>query len=438
MSALAGEVLFPLAVIAVLILLNGVFVAAEFAIVTAPRTRLAQMAAGGSRLARNVLSVQRDPLRQNRYITTAQIGITVVSLGLGMYGEHVVAEWLFHPLESLGALAEPAAHTLATVLAVVALTYLHVVIGEMVPKTLALQSPEPTALALDRPMGLMEKLFSPVVFVLNGLGNVVVRALGIPPVAQGERLFSPEELELIVEESFEGGLLAPSEQLLIENIFDLRERTVGQVMTPRTRVVGIPLGASPTDAMELLCEMRKTRYPLFDGSLDRVIGILHAKDLIRQFVRNPEELDLRALARPAVFLPEALSLEKVLIRFRAERLQMAIAMDEFGGMAGLVTLEDLVEEVVGEIQDEFDHEIEPIEELDDRRLRVRGDLILDELDQLYDLALIYPEADTVGGLVMSELGRIPIPEDRVEFGGVTFQVESVEGMAVQTVIVHLP
>ncbi len=433
-----NEYLIPGAIILILIVLNGIFVAAEFAIVTAPRTRMVQLAEDGLAAARHVVQVQRDPDLQNRYITTAQVGITIVSLGLGMYGEHVVADWLLVPLESLGRLAEPAAHTVATILAVALLTYLHVVIGEMVPKTLALQSPEPTVLRLDRSMVLVDRLFRPLILVLNALGDRVVRMLGIPPVDHSARLFSPEELEMIVEESFEGGLLEPAEQLLLENIFDLRERTVGQVMTPRTRVVGVSMDSSQEQVLDLLCETRKSRYPVYEGDLDQVVGVLHIKDLARQRVHSHEEWDLEKLCRPVVFVPESLPLEQVLIRFQGEQLQIAVVIDEYGGMAGMVTLEDLVEEVVGEILDEFDHELVPVEELEQRRLRVRGDLILDELNQLYDLTLEHPDADTVGGLVMALLGRIPHPEDQVEFGGVGFRVEEVEGLAVQTVIVRLP
>jgi CBS domain containing-hemolysin-like protein len=281
-------------------------------------------------------------------------------------------------------------------------------------------------------------LFRPLVVIFNGLGNRIVHLLGVAPQDAQSRLYSPEELEMIVDESFEGGLLESSEQLYIENIFDLHERTAGQVMTPRTRIVGIPVNAKPETVFHRLCETRQTRYPLYEGNLDQIVGMLHIKDIARLTVQGETGFDLGQLARQAAFIPESLTVENTLIRFRSEGLQMAIVIDEYGGTAGLVTLEDLIEEVVGEIQDEFDQEIQPFEVLAPRVLRVRGDLILDELEQHFDLPIETPEVDTVGGLVMAVLRRIPRPGDSVDFGGVTLTVEEVRGLAVQTVIVRFP
>lgn len=428
-----AEVVVPIAVIGVLILLNGLFVAAEFAIVAVPRPRMVQLKERGSRAARLVLHTLQSPDRQNFYLATAQVGITVVSLGLGMYGEHTVAEWLAKALYSLGDFAEPTAHAVASALAVGVLTYLHVVLGEMVPKSIALQYAEQAALRLALPMTVIQKLFWPIVAVLNALGNLITRALGVPPADLHAHIFSTEELEYLVEESYERGLLEWDEHLFIENIFDLRERTVGQVMTPRTRIVGLPANADRRTITRIICEQRFSRYPVYEGNLDNIIGVVHVKKIARQIVRHGAPLNLREIADEPLFVPESLSLEEMLVRFRQEPVQMAIVFDEYGGTAGLVTVEDIVEEVVGEIQDEFDQEIPPIEELDDGSLRVRGDVLLDELNQLYDLDLDHPEADTVGGLIMAELGRVPHPGDTVEYGGVRFTVEAVEGLAVQTV-----
>lgn len=436
--AVIAEFLVPILIIAVLILLNGIFVAAEFAIVGAPQTRIAQRAESGSSIAARVLKILRDPDEQNRYLATAQVGITIASLGLGMYGEHTVAEWLLSPLESLGRFAEPAAHSIAVVLSVGLLTYLHVVLGEMVPKSISLGSAEKTVLRLARPMVIMERLFFPVVAVLNGIGNGIVRLIGIPSAGKQARLFSPQELEFIVEESYAGGLLDPEEHLYLENIFDLSERTVGQVMTPRTRVIGLPIVSDESTVLRRACQTRFTRLPVFDGDLDHIVGIIHLKQIARQQTHSDEAFDLRKLSRQPIFVPESLSLEALLVRFRKEGLQMAVVIDEFGGTAGLITLEDLVEEVVGEIQDEFDQEIDPIQRLAPRKLRVRGDLLLDELNQHFDLSLTHEDADTVGGLVMTLLGRVLHTGDTVETQGVRFEVEAVKGLAVQTLLVYLP
>jgi CBS domain containing-hemolysin-like protein len=437
-----NEVLIPITIISLLILFNAIFVAAEFAIVAAPRTRMAQLADEGNEAAQLTLKTLLEPALQNRYIATAQVGITIVSLGLGMYGEHIIAEWFLHFIERywpVQAATESLIHTIATILSVALLTYLHVVLGEMIPKTLALQAPEPTVLGLARPMSILEIVFLPFVTVLNALGNAIVRALGITPPGKGERLFTPEELEYIVEESSEGGMLEPAEQLFIENIFDLEKRTVEQVMTPRTQIVGIPMHASQADVLRRMCETRKSRYPIYDGSFDQITGVLHIKDLARHLSRTGGgDLNLKQLARPVIFVPASLHLAQMLAHFRQESAQFAVALDEFGGTAGIISIEDLVEEVVGEIQDEFDREIQPIEEISDGVLRVRGDVILDELNQLYDLNLESEDAYTIGGLVMSLLGRIPIPKDKMTHRGVNLEVESVERLAVQSILLHLP
>lgn len=435
------DVLIPLLIIGVLIFLNGLFVAAEFGLIAAPPTRIAQKAEDGLRSARRVLSILRSTDAQNRYLATAQIGITVVSLGLGMYGEHILAEWLLAPLEHYTHLAEPLAHTIATVLAIAIMTYLHVVLGEMVAKSLALHYSEATALRLSLPMRLLERLFTPVIFVLNGLGNWVTRAIGVPPAESHARLLSPEELEYIVEESFEGGLIESAEQLFIENILDLKERTVGQAMTPRTRIVGIALDEGEEEVLHRVCDARYSRYPIYEKSLDQIIGVLHIKDLARHRLKPEATFDLREFARrrPVPFVPDSVRLDEMLARFRQERIPLAVVVDEFGGTAGIITLEDLVEEVVGEIHDEYDDEEEaPFEQIDERTLRVQGSLLLDELNQHYDIEIDHPEVNTVGGLLMTVLGRIPEPGDTIEEDGVLFTVEEVENMAVQMVQVTLP
>ncbi|MFC1936220.1 hemolysin family protein, partial [Chloroflexota bacterium] len=432
--------LIPILIISLLIVLNGIFVAAEFAIVVAPRPRITQLADNGNKTAQKVLNILNNPDLQNRYITTAQVGITIVSLGLGMYGESVMAGWLENLLHHLEVLAEPTAHSIATITSVGLLTYLHVVIGEMIPKSLALQASEKTAIMLNRPMLAVEKIFYPLVHLLNFLGISIMKLIGIPDVDSMSRLLTPEELEYIVEESFESGLLEPSDQLFIENILDLEERIVAQAMTPRNHICGIPNTADRNIAMKTICETTKTRYVIFEENLDKVVGILHIKDLARHLVRYPDNTDinLRELARPPIYVPETLPLDDLLIRFRTEHHQIAIVFDEFGGTSGIITLEDLIEEVVGEIQDEFDQETQPIEEVSPSVLRVRGDVILDELQQLYKLDLYYEEANTIGGLVMAELGRIPLPKDCIIFNGIKIEVTSVEKLAVEYVLIYLP
>lgn len=428
----------PIAVILVLILVNGFFVAAEFAVAAASRPRVAQLAESGSASAAHILHILNDPVLINRYLSTAQVGITLASLGLGMYGEHAVAGWLVTPLEYLGWFGLATAHTLATILSVAFLTYLHVVFGEMIPKSIALQSAASTALALSGAMTFTETLFRPFTFILNRIGNFLLRMFGIHIADAEARLVSTTELAYIVEESSEGGLLDPAEQVYLENVIDFQQRTVGQVMTPRTRMGAIAINASREDVLELIFENRHARYPVYQEDRDHIVGILHIKDLARHLLDPAAAFDLLALIRPAVYVPDTLTLDGMLGRFRSEHFQIAVILDEYGGTEGIITMEDLAEEIIGEIQDEHDEEIAPFEQIDSRTLRVRGDLLLDELTQHYDLEFESEEAETVGGLIMNHLGHIAQPGEVVLYHGWRFEVESLDGLAVSTALVTLP
>lgn len=434
-----SEFLIPIAVITALILFNGLFVAAEFGIASAPRTRVQQFAEEGVAAAHRVLETLRTPRRLNRYISTAQIGITLASLGLGMYGEHAVAEWLLHPLETVSWLSVAAAHTVATVVAVSVLTYLHVVFGEMAPKTLALQHPAETAIRLDRVMAFCTRLFLPLTLFLNWAGDAILRLIHLPLASAAERLASSAELAYIVEESSLRGLLDRTEKTYLENVFDFHERTVAQIMTPRNRMVAVPVSADEGEVLAALSSWPHSRYPVYEGDRDNVIGILHAKDVAQRIVNFPGNFDLRACMRPALYVPETLPLEAMLQAFRRNHIQFAIVVDEFGGTAGIVTLEDLIEEIVGEIHDEFDAELAaPLELVDLNRARVRGDLLVDELAQHLGIMLEHPEAETVGGLIMAELGALPSVGARIEYGGLVLVVERMEGMAVASALVEWP
>ena len=440
------EYLLPVVIIAALIFFNGLFVAVEFAVVASSRARMSQLANEGSSSAAKVMRVLTDPTGQTRFIIMAQLGITLSSLGLGMYGEHTIAEWILSLLEHYGVetglISVAAAHSAALVLAIGVMTYLHVVLGEVMPKSLALQAPESTALRVIGPVWLIERIFSPVIFVLNVIARAITRACGVPERSAHDHMVSPQELELIVEESSEEGLIAPSEQLYIENILDMRERSVGQVMTPRTRIVGISAEETEQEILRLVCASNHSRFPIYDGDLDQIRGFFHVKDLARHLQSgsdgSPLDLHKMAQARPVMVVPETLSLDQMLGRFRAEKGALAVVIDEFGGTAGIVTFEDLLEEVVGEIQDEFDAERAPFEYVSERRLRVDGSLLLDELNQHFGIDYDDEEVDTVGGLIMAHLGRIPIVGDVVELNGVRYVVEQVAGRAVDSVLVELP
>ena len=426
--------LVPSLVILALVLMNALFVAAEFALIASRKSRIDQSAAGGNRLAKRVAATLESVQTKDRYIATSQLGITLASIGLGMYGEEAIAAWILGPLEHYG-VGATLAHTVALVVAVALLTYLHVVVGEMVPKALALGSPEKTALRVSPPMTLFGTVFRPLVWVLNQLGNLCLRALGIPVAGHG-RFYSVSELEQLVDESFEEGEVAGRQHEIIDNIFSFAEREVGQLMTPRPRVVGLELNAGPEEVLQRL-EEGYSRLPVFERDLDHIVGILHVKDFIRAHLKG-EGQHLHDLMRRAPRVPEHLPAETLLEAFKRLKVHMAVVMNEYGGTAGIVTLEDLLEEVVGEVQDEYDEEPAQVLELEPGVLKVRGDLLLADLNRLYDLELATDRSETVGGFIVDELGRAPAVGDTAAAEGLNMSVEAVDGLAISEAKIVLP
>jgi CBS domain containing-hemolysin-like protein len=438
-----SSLLVVLGIILILVLLNGLFVAAEFAIIGVRASRVEQLSVEGDRRANQVHTILESNDKQDQYIATAQVGITLASLGLGMYGEPQIALFVEPVLEQVlgGQAGETLIHSVAFVISLSFVTYLHVVIGEMVPKSLALSMSERTVLWLIRPMNMAQALLSPAVRALNGIGNTLLRLLRVPPAQGHQRLHSTEELELIVTESAEGGLLNEEEEEMILNIFDFSERQVGQVMTPRRKVQAIAHDWPLDELMRFVAESSYSRFPVYEGDLDHVIGILHLKDLVHQRLRTKGNLDIRLNLRPAPAVPEYQPVGKLLAAFKRERIHMAIVLDEFGGMAGVVTLEDLIEEVVGEVRDEFDVEKEPIHVVQPGVLEVAGNYLLDDLSDLVYLGQEdeWPDVETVGGLIVTALGRPPkIGDDVVFDGDVRFTVLDVDGLAVGRSRVEYP
>ena len=418
-----------------LILLNGLFVAAEFAIVGAPRAAIDRKAADGNALARAVQRVLREPQRQDRYIATAQLGITLASLGLGMYGEHVLADGIYHLVGRTGAPAWLLSHGVASVTSIAILTYFHIVVGEMVPKSLALQYSERMVLWITPIMLWTKNILYPVVVTLNGTGNVLLRIIGVNrQMRSTEQYYTPQELALIVQESEELGALRGESGQMLQEIFEFGDLTAGQVMVPRVRITGIPLGTTAEQVRALLGRSPHTRYPIFEGDLDHIVGMIHIKDLLRVLLT---EASIQAShARPLPVLPETAALDDVLSTMRRERTQMAILIDEHGGTAGLVTLEDLFEEVIGEIDEGPGGPPQNYRDADGR-LRVRGTLRIDELGQEFDLDVEHEDVDSVSGLVLMLLGRPPQVGDTVRYARLRLEVTAVKGHGVDEAAVSL-
>jgi CBS domain containing-hemolysin-like protein len=428
------ELLVPLSIVLLLVIANGLFVAAEFAIVGAPRAKIAHEAAQGNRLAQRVAHILEDPARQDRYIATTQVGISVASLGLGMYGEHVLATWIALRLEPLDIGDWITAHALASFAAVSILTYMHIVIGEMVPKALALQRAARTVLYVSPLILALQTALLPIVVGLNAAGNGLLRLIGVRRGAVGaERYHTTEELQHIVEESQVGGLLRGESGDILRELFEFGDLSAGEAMVPRVMLTGIGVGTTPDELSAIVRASPHTRYPIFDGDLDNIIGSIHIKRALRHLVTNAPITSRDA--RPLPFVPGTALLDEVLAAMRRDRAQIAVVMDQHGGTAGLITMEDLFEEVIGDIEEGQGRT--PIVEETPGRLRVRGTVRLDEAGAALGYDLDHPKVTTISGLVLTLLGRPAVTGDSVIWNNVRIDVTATAGRGVADVLIQV-
>jgi CBS domain containing-hemolysin-like protein len=426
----------PVLIVVVLLALNALFVAAEFAIVSVPRPAIDRRAQQGNRVARLVQSVLRDTRRQDRFIATAQLGITVASLGLGMYGEHVLAEWIFHHLEAAGLASWSAAHSVATVASVAALTYLHIVLGEMIPKSLALKSAERTVLWITPLMRVVNFAVFPLVVALNATGNILLRLVGIDRrEGSSDHHYSSEELALIVDESEEGGQLRAGAGQMLRELFAFGDRSARESMVPRVRVTGIEVGSGPDDVRRIALVSGHTRYPIFDGDLDHIVGYVHIKELVAlvEAGRPVTAADVH----PTPQIPDTSTLDDVLATLRKHAAPMAVVFDEHGGTAGVITLEDLFYEVAGDIQ-EGHTDLPSIAPDGKGGFRVEGTVRIAKVGEALGVELEHPDVDSVSGLVLAVLGRLPTVGEAVEYDHVRFEVTRVERHGVgEALVTHV-
>ena len=465
----------------VLIAINGFFVAAEFAIVRVRGARIHALAKTGDKraiVASHVLG------HLDAYLSASQLGITIASILLGWVGERVMTPLVVGPILRWLNITTPfIAETISIVFGVGIITFLHVVFGEQAPKQLAISRPEGTTLWCGVPLRWFYKVMYPAITVLNKSANWIVRLVGIQPLTESDVTHSEEEMRLIIADSQRSGILTSSKRDLLDNVFDMSRRVVRQIMVPRTEISSFNLRRSLAENLAVAYETAHSRYPLVDGDLDHIVGVIHMKDLFWQLKemeatgdastnellsggseRGPDDAStntppthnpaiaggdfaahppatgagfLRSIARKVPIVPETLHIDKLLTELQARHVHMAMVVDEYGGTAGMVTFENVIEEIVGEVQDEFDHEAPHIEKISDGEYAVEGRTDISELVDVIGLPLPTDEADTLSGLLLSELGKIPAVGDKLELEGIEFTVMEMRRQRIHRVRVKL-
>ncbi|GGC17011.1 hemolysin [Novosphingobium endophyticum] len=420
-----SDVLLPILIIAILIIINGVFVAAEFALVGARRSRLETMAKGGSAAARWLVRVFDREGGKDAYIAIAQLGITLASIGLGMYGEPAVAAWLYPWLEGFG-LDYDQVHIIGFVIALGGITYLHVVFGEMIPKALALQVPEQVSLSVNPMMRMFGFLFRPMVYLLNQTAFGLMRLLGIPDPGKTAMLYSSKELEIATEEVAASGQLDEAQRILIDNIFDMEDRTAEELMTSRSRIQAIALDTPLDDVAALIASSPQSRYPVFSQSLDDIGGVLHVKDFIRARIAGRAD-GLQALTRPLPRVAATTTATELLALFKKQRTHAALVVDEHGGTLGFVTLDELVEDLIDE---EEAAESDWIRKTPEGGLLLDGEVTLAELSEGHGIMFEHGDIVTIAGLALSVRGIMPEQGEHIELGGYRLTIEETSGFKI--------
>jgi CBS domain containing-hemolysin-like protein len=428
-------VLSRLIAILVLLVLNGYFVAAEFALVRSRRTRLESMARTGDWKARIALRASGNLAR---VLSASQLGITLASLALGWLAEDAFGEWVKEHLAALPIAMDVSLRAgIGAGVALTLVTYLHVVFGELAPRSAALAHPERFATWLTPPLVGFAWLVSPFTGMLNSSANLVLRMFGEKPADEHEGVHSAEELRLIVEQSQEGGGLQEQDANLLEGVFEFSEKNAREVMTPRTDIDALDITSTLDETMAMIDESGRSRYPVYEDTIDNIVGLVLAKDLIPVLRAPPPNFNLRSIMRTVHVVPGTREVEGVLADFKRLKEHMAIVLDEYGGTAGLVTMEDLLEEIVGEILDEYDETPEHPEREGADLVVVGGNTNINELNERYGLDVPDSDYTTIGGYIFGSLGRLPTVGDRVTAGGAVFLVREMDGRRIDTLAVDL-
>ncbi|HEY4216159.1 MAG TPA: hemolysin family protein [Gemmatimonadaceae bacterium] len=421
--------------IVVLLLLNGFFVAAEFALVRSRRTRLESMARAGDWKARLAL---RAASNLARVYSASQLGVTLASLALGALAESSLGGFFTQSLTSLPWAIQLSVRVgVASTLAIAIVTFFHVVFGELVPRAFALSHPEDVAGWLTPPLLAFAWIMTPFAGLLNRTSQIVARMVGLKATKPEENVHSPEELRMLVEQSQEVGALQAQDAHLLEGVFEFSEKNARDVMTPRTDIDALPIDSTLDDTLALVEESGRSRYPVYEETIDNIVGLVLAKDLIPVLRSQPATFSLFSIMRTVHVVPGSREVEEVLADFKRQKEHMAIVLDEYGGTAGLVTMEDLLEEIVGEILDEYDEPVEYPERDGSDLVVVPGNTNVGELNERFGLDVPEDDYTTIGGYVFGALGRLPVVGDRVTAGGAVFTVRDMDGRRIETLAVDL-
>ena len=406
--------------------LNGFFVAAEFALVRVRESRIVQLEQEGSARA----GVVHDTLRDlDSYLSVCQVGITVASLGLGWVGEPAVSRLIEPVFASFGVGSDRVVTVVSVIMGFTVITYAHLVFGEQAPKYFSIQRAERVALWISRPLTISRLLLRPVVWVVNASTNFILRPWGIR-LGEEMEAHSEEELRIMITSSTASGVLDPEEREYLNNVFDFGDRVAREIMVPRPDIEALPSDAPLAELAERAAFGRYTRYPVYEGELDNILGAVHVKDLFRAAGEDPKGFDIRGVIRECLVVPENKPIEQILREFQTRKLQMAIVIDEWGSVEGLITIEDVLEEIVGEIQDEFDEGEAAIEPIGEGLFAVDGRIPITDVNEHFNLDLPHEDFETIGGYVLGSLGRPPEAGDSVEADGATLHVKSVDGQRV--------
>ncbi len=403
----------------ILLFLNGFFVAAEFAIVKVRAAQVDLQISKGNRIA-GIAKHIVDHL--DAYLSANQLGITMTSLALGWFGEEVFSTLILRLFDVMGIHVDPAsAHKVAFPAAFGLLTVLHIVLGELAPKTIAIRHPLSTTMAISVPLRIFYIIFSPLIWVLNNCANLLLRLIGIKPTI-GHDIHTEEELRILLTESEEGGAIRQSEHELIQNVFEFDDRVVRQILVPRTKISAIDVDSNNEEILNRVIDDQYSRFPVYKDNLDNIIGIIHTRDLLK-ILRSNNFVGINSIIRPAYFIPLTKRINELLREMQTQHIQMAIVTNEFGGTAGIVTMEDIIEELVGEIQDEYDEEKPSVEKKSETEFIVNAQTSISDVNDLLPIAIPEePEYDTISGLMNYIFGRIPAVNEKRVFGGYEFTI----------------